>query len=377
MTATPAALGSSLFSASCKVNACDFRVDEVLDVEPDGAGEHWLLHIEKTATNTDEVASLLEKACAVGSADIGLSGMKDRHAVTTQWFSVRSPLPIEAIEQALQSFNEQQSAAQEEQADSQADEATVSGSGKQLRLLQGVRHSRKLRRGTHSGNDFVIILRDVCAEAGSDASSLALSVAQRVERLKQCGFPNYIGPQRFGRGGQNLVRARQWFRQPRKRTSRQQRSLWLSAARSELFNRVVAARVQNDSWQQLLPGEPAALAGSRSFFDSETATAEDLAGRLASFDIHPSAPWWGRGRTLAKAECAEFEAPVLAEHADLCAGLEKGGLPQERRALRAVAVDLQHLWLDEQTLQLSFHLSPGIFATTLLREFGMCSEPER
>jgi len=191
------------------------------------------------------------------------------------------------------------------------------------------------------------------------------------------GFPNYIGPQRFGRGGQNLVRAKQWFRQPKKRTSRQQRSLWLSAVRSELFNQVCAARVENNTWQQILPGEPAALAGSRSFFDSDTDSAEELATRLANFDIHPSAPWWGRGRTLAKGACADFEASVLSEQGDLCAGLERAGLPQERRALRALAEGLQHEWLDEGTLRLSFHLSPGVFATTLLREFGLCTEPER
>ncbi|MGQ7846306.1 tRNA pseudouridine(13) synthase TruD [Granulosicoccus sp. 3-233] len=365
MSDMPAALGPALFSASFKVLAADFRVDEVLGIEPDGAGEHWLLQIEKTATNTDEVASLLESTCSANSADVGLSGMKDRHAVTTQWFSVRSPVPREQIEQALQTFNEQQTAS-----------AAASG-GKQLRLLQAARHSRKLRRGTHSANAFVIILRDLNALAELDDADLASRVKQRLEQIRQCGFPNYIGPQRFGRGGQNLVRARQWFRQPKKRTSRQQRSLWLSAARSELFNRVCAARVENDNWQQLLAGEPAALAGSRSFFDSETESAEDLAARLSRFDIHPSAPWWGRGRTLASSTCAQFEESVLSNAADLCAGLERSGLPQERRALRACATDLQHEWLDARTLQLAFHLSPGVFATTLLRELGLCAEPER
>ncbi len=368
MTATPAALGPALFSASYKVHAPDFRVDEVLGIDADGAGEHWLLHIEKTATNTDEVVSLLEKAFSVNSADIGLSGMKDRHAVTTQWFTVRSPMPIDTLEQAMQAFNEQQASAVD---------TTEAASTKQLRLLHSARHSRKLRRGTHKANAFVILLRDVEAMPPLDDDTLASQVEQRLAQLQHCGFPNYIGPQRFGRGGQNLVRARQWFRQPKKRTSRQQRSLWLSAARSELFNRVCAARVENGSWQQLLEGEPAALAGSRSFFDSANDAPDELAARLSSFDIHPSAPWWGRGRALAKSACEEFEAAVLSDEADLCAGLERAGLPQERRALRACATDLRHEWLDPRTLQLSFHLSPGVFATTLLRELGLCAEPER
>lgn len=365
MTDMPAALGPALLTAIYKSTPSDFQVDEVLGIDPDGDGEHWLLRIEKTGTNTDELCSLLEKACALGSADVGISGMKDRHAVTTQWISLRTPLPIETIDQALHEFNQQQ----------QADSLT-NGDAKRLTLLESHRHGRKLRRGTHQGNDFVIVLREVSARPGAEFSLVA-AVEARIAELIQHGFPNYIGPQRFGRGGQNLVRAQQWFRQPRKRTSRQQRSLWLSAARSEVFNRVCSARVTNGTWQSLLPGEPAALDGSHSFFDSDTASAEDLSARLESFDIHPSAPWWGRGRSLAKAECAEFEAGVLDGLADLCAGLERNGLSQERRALRARALNLRCEWLDERSLQLRFHLSPGIFATTLLREIGLCTEPGR
>jgi len=98
---------------------------------------------------------------------------------------------------------------------------------------------------------------------------------------------------------------------------------------------------------------------------------------LRAFDIHPSAPWWGRGRSPTADECATFEDAVLEDFKDVCQGMEKAGLTQERRAIRAIAQNLTHVWLDNSTLQLSFHLSPGIFATTLLNELCLCVEPER
>ena len=332
-------------------------MDERLTVGFDGAGEHLYVQIEKSGCNTHDIASCLESACELGSADIGLSGLKDRQAITRQWFSVRTTQSADFIAAALGEFS--------------------TTDGGQARVVRSARHSRKLRRGTHTGNAFALVLRDVVPVGGAPMGDETWreALANRLEDIKRLGFPNYIGPQRFGYRGQNLLRARQWFRQPKKRASRVQRSLWLSAARSELFNAVCAARVQMNTWCSILPGEPVILAGSRSFFDSTASTADELEGRLKAFDIHPSAPWWGRGESMAQLSCAELEADVLAPFDDLRHGLERAGMKQERRALRATATDLQHQWLDESSLQLRFDLSPGVYATTLLQELGICSEP--
>lgn len=353
---TPAAWGSPLFHASLKSERSDFIVDEEVDIEMEGEGEHLYLHLQKSGMNTDELAQLLEKAYGVSSKDVGLAGMKDRHAITTQWFSVTTPSGSELFEALLAEFNTPE---------------------KEAVILKSVRHSRKLRHGAHKGNRFVITLRDVTSAESESYEQLVQSLALRVESIAQSGFPNFIGPQRFGFGGQNLVRARQWFKQPKKRTSRQQRSLWLSAARSAVFNAVCRKRVEAGNWQSLLPGEPAILDGTRSFFEMGESSVEELDARLQAFDIHPSAPWWGRGRTPTTGECATFEDEILSEFSDFCEGLEKAGLSQERRAIRAMARDFEHQWLDNSTLQLSFHLSPGIFATTLLKELGVCTEPDR
>ncbi|MFK7996424.1 MAG: tRNA pseudouridine(13) synthase TruD [Granulosicoccus sp.] len=373
ITDPPAAHGLPLFSAMLKQHAADFRVHEDLGIEFSGSGEHVYLHIEKTAMNTDEVASVLQESYSVSSADIGLCGLKDRHSVSSQWFSVRTAYTADVFENVAQQFNDLQQVNREESG----------GYVKSMRLLQNARHARKLKRGAHSGNRFVITLQNVRACAGHEPT-LKVDVDQRLELIKACGFPGYIGAQRFGFGAQNVQRARQWFARPRKRCSRQQRSLWLSSARSALFNIVCAARVRDGSWQSLLEGEPAVLDGSRSFFSTSEDDVRDdgsgaasLESRIRDFDIHPSAPWWGRGRTAANDACAAFEAIHLEANADLCDGLERAGLAQERRALRARPDNLEHSWLSDDALELRFSLSPGVFATTLLRELACVTEPQR
>lgn len=361
----PAAHGQPLFNAVLKQRAEDFRVDEMLELDFSGSGEHLYLQLEKTSMNTDELTALLQQVYKVSSADIGYCGLKDRHSVSTQWFSIRTPDSASVMEQHAMTYNEQE----------RAQWGDSSAYLKAIQVLRSERHSRKLKRGAHKGNRFVITLRDVEAFDVS-LDEQALAVPSRVEAIILHGFPAYIGTQRFGHGGQNLQRARQWFGRAGKRTSRQQRSLWLSAARSAVFNTVCAARVRNGSWLNLMEGEPAMLDGTGSYFVVEGGDST-LTQRLGSRDIHPSAPWWGRGRAAAQGECADYEQGVLKPLADLCAGLERAGLPQERRALRGIAQGLSVEWASDTVIQLKFSLPPGIFATALLRELGSCVEPIR
>ena len=145
----------------------------------------------------------------------------------------------------------------------------------------------------------------------------------------------------------------------------------LSAARSELFNRVLAARVQTGSWNGALDGEVWMLDGSRSVFGPETLTNE-LQARLAAFDIHPSGPLWGEGE-LRSAEVAR-EVELAALQGDTATrlrnGLERAGLKQERRALRLRPQESTWRWRDDGALELAFALPPGCYATTVLRELG-------
>lgn len=372
-TNPPPAHGVALFNAVFKQSAADFQVYEELNIDFSGAGEHLYLQVEKSSMNTDEVLSFIQACYSLGSADVGLCGLKDRHSVSTQWFSVRTNEVAELFVDKVSTFNQQQ-------ADQWGEDDTQL---KSMQLIRSERHSRKLRRGAHRCNHFDITLRAIqpTLDTGSD---LLHAVSTRMDTISSQGFPAYIGPQRFGENARNLQRALQWLKNPRKRTSRQQRSLWLSSARSALFNVVCAARVKEQSWQQAKPGEPLVLDGSKSFFlsegageDTESLKPESIEQRLAQFDVHPSAPWWGRGRSPALGSCAEFEQHVLQPFGTLLEGLERAGLEQERRAIRARASDVTINWLSTEELRLQFSLSPGLFATSLLRELVHLTEPER
>jgi len=311
----------------------DFRVTELPSVEPGGAGEHVWLWIRKRSENTDHVATLLSKLAGVHPRDIGYAGLKDRHAVTEQWFSVHLPGRADPDWQTLDS-----------------DTITV---------LHHVRHGRKLQRGTLRGNRFVITVQD-CKGSRTD-------LEQRLRQVGTDGVPNYFGAQRFGLGGSNLRVASQLFANPRMKLTRNRRSLALSAARSLLFNRVLSQRVHDGSWNGVLPGDAMQLAGSHSFFVVDSTDA-GLQQRIASQDIHATGPLHGDGDSPVRDRCRALEAAVLAEFDSIARGLAAAGLRQERRALRLPVADLHWQWPDETTLELMFSLPAGSYATSVLRE---------
>ncbi len=311
----------------------DFMVEEVAGFEPDGEGQHMLLWVEKRGVNTDWLAGRLARFAGVKRRDVGYAGLKDRHAVTRQWFSV--DLAGRDV----------------------PDWSALGIAG--VTVLRAERHGRKLRRGALAGNRFRIILREV--EADPECLAVRLAMVRRE------GVPNYFGPQRFGRDGVNLEAAAAMF-EGRRVKDRHTRGLYLSAARAFLFNTVLARRVAAGNWQRHLPGDVMMLAGSRSHFRAEAADPE-LDARLAAFDIHPSGPLWGRGDLPTRAAARDLEARLPADHPLFCHGLEQAGLDQERRPLRLPVPDLA--WThdpDTRTLTLTFTLPAGAYATTVIRE---------
>jgi tRNA pseudouridine13 synthase len=192
----------------------------------------------------------------------------------------------------------------------------------------------------------------------------AVLLNERLQRIAEQGVPNYFGSQRFGRGGSNLERALEMF--AGRRVRREQRSHYLSAARSMLFNQVLSQRVSAGNWNQLLEGEVCMLAGSRGFFAADIVD-ETLQQRLLAQDIHPSGPLWGKGELPSEGMAHEVEKSSLAGFSDWCEGLEKAGLKMERRSLRLLVEGLQWEY-EDRTLVLSFSLPAGCFATAVLRE---------
>ncbi|MFV3379668.1 tRNA pseudouridine(13) synthase TruD [Pseudomonas sp. NY15354] len=328
----PRASGESLGHAVLKAVAEDFQVDEVLDIPLSGQGEHLWLWVEKRDLNTEEAARRLARAAGVPVRSISYAGLKDRQALTRQWFSLHLP--------------------------GKADPDLSRAEDASLRVLKQVRHQRKLQRGAHSANGFTLRLTALAADHQA--------LDARLEHLKQHGVPNYFGSQRFGHDGGNVHDARQWAERKALPEQRNIRSRLLSAARSYVFNQVLAARVADRSWNAAQVGDLLAFTDSRSFFAAGEQECADP--RLAILDLHPTGPLWGEGASPASGETSMLETAIGDQHLALCQWLAQAGMSHERRILRLPIGGLTWHYPEPDILQLEFVLPAGCFATVVVRE---------
>jgi tRNA pseudouridine13 synthase len=328
----PCAYGQALGSAVLKASAEDFQVDEVLDIPLSGAGEHLWLWVEKRGLNTEEAARRLARAAGVQLRTVSYAGLKDRQALTRQWFSIQLP--------------------------GKADPDLSAAENDTLKILKSSRHSRKLQRGAHAANGFTLRLTQLAAD--KDA------LEARLQSISQAGIPNYFGAQRFGYQGGNLGEARDYAARQALPEQRAVRSRLLSTARSFLFNQVLAARVADGSWQTAQVGDLLAFTDSRSFFPAGVEECSDP--RLAILDLHPTGPQWGAGPSPAGAGTALLENDIAEGESVLRDWLVRAGMEHERRILRLPIGRLTWHYPEPDILQLEFVLPPGCFATVLVRE---------
>ena len=328
----PRAFGEPCGSAQLKACAEDFQVDEVLDIPLSGSGEHLWLWVEKRLLNTEEAARRLAKAAGVSLRQISYAGLKDRQALTRQWFSVHLP--------------------------GKTDPQLSTAESDELRILEIQRHSRKLQRGAHSANGFTVRLTDLKADQAA--------LETRLQTIAAQGVPNYFGLQRFGEQGNNLLGAFEYAQRKELPMQRNLRSRLLSTGRSALFNRVLAQRVQSQTWNIAQVGDVLAFTTSRSFFIAGAEECQDP--RLAQLDVHPTGPLWGEGELVSQEHTQQQELAVAELWPELCAWLERANLQQERRILRLPVRELSWEFLADDCLQVQFILPPGFFATVVLRE---------
>lgn len=329
------AWGGPVVQARLRQQAQDFQVREELSFALTGEGEHACVLIEKTGANTEWVARQLAQFAGVSARQVSYAGLKDRHAVTQQWFSVHLP---------------------KRQAPDWQDFAAEG-----CTVLDSSWNNKKLRRGALRRNYFRIVLRDV-------NGALQL-LPQRLAAIRTCGFPNYFAEQRFGLNGNNLIEVQRLFASGKPMHPSHRRGLWLSAARSWLFNRVLDKRVRLHTWQQVISGDVAMLEGTHSLFVA--ADEPDLHSRSERLDIHPTGPLWGVGENRVQGVPAQLEQQALQPFQDWCLGLESFKTSMDRRALRCVAQDLELETIDTSTVALHFSLPPGSYATALLRELAL------
>ncbi len=329
----PRAYGAPCAQGRIKCEPEDFQVDEILGFEPEGEGTHAWLLLRKRDANTQWLARHLARHAGVAPVDVGYAGLKDRFAVTTQWFSVRLDGRPEPDWQALESD--------------------------QLSVLQVTRHPKKLKTGALQGNRFALRVRDLTGHRDA--------IEARVGEIRAGGVANYFGSQRFGHDGQNIDRAWELLVDGVRIRDRRLRGLYLSAARAMLFNRVLAARVRDGSWRRALAGEVLMLQGSHSVFAVEAPDA-DIHARLAALDVHPTGPLWGRGSSRVTDEALAIELAALEPCHEWQQGLEHAGLDQSRRPLRVAVETLETSFSEPQSMTVSFALPAGAYATMVARE---------
>ena len=311
----------------------DFKVDEKFAFAATGEGEHALLHIKKVDTNTDWLSRQISQLAGVRKVDVSYAGLKDRNAVTTQWFSVWLPGKPDPDWSLLNSDK--------------------------VEVLTTSRHNRKLRRGSLRGNQFTLIVRQIEGETSD--------LKDRINMIKQKGVPNYFGEQRFGIDGKNLEKAEIMFG-GRREKDRFKRSIYLSAARSAMFNYILSQRVEMNKWADAISGDVMLLDNSRSHFLALEID-EKIIQRLKEHDIHPSGPLWGKGELLSKGAVAELESKLPSKYEVFDIGLKNARLEQDRRSLRLSVKDLEWEYdKKNKLLNLSFFLPAGGYATSVLRE---------
>ena len=336
--APPSAWGSGpLAIGTLRSSPEDFKVDEILGFEAGGEGPHALLHVRKRGANTEWVARELARAAGCKPFDVGYAGLKDRNAVTTQYFTVPRGRREAGEFLGLQ--------------------------GEGYEVIGAAPHQRKLPRGALAGNRFEIAARDIRCDAGA--------LVGRLEDIARVGVPNYFGAQRFGRDAGNLVdvlRAAERAAAGERGRSRGrgEAGFMLSAARSLVFNAILAERVVRGTWNSLQIGDVAKLDARGSVFSVETVD-DALAARCAALEIHPTAPLVGGDASLASGAVRELEEVTAAQFPEALAVVAHERMNSERRALRLRVRDLEHEYADG-VLRLRFELAAGSFATTVLRE---------
>lgn len=331
-------LGTPQQTGRLKAEFANFIVREELGYPLAGEGEFVAVKVRKTNANTLFVGEQLAKFVGISAKNMSYAGLKDRHAVTEQWFC----LHLAGKETP--------------------DFSTFECEG--MEILEVTRHNRKIRTGALEGNHFELLLRDVVETD---------ELKQRLNQLQEIGFPNYFTEQRFGRDGHNLTQAQRWASGEISVKDRKKRSFYLSAARSEVFNLVVSQRIADQQMQTVLLGDYLQLAGSNSFFEVKAEDLMQSQQRLDENDVLLTAPLIGENSLEQNGN--ECEKAIVAQHKNLISLMKKERMNAARRAMLCKPQDL-HWQFEPEGLRLTFFLNSGSYATGLVRELITLNEEE-
>ena len=323
-----------------KTAPSDFQVEEVPAYPFQGNGEHLFVLIEKNRISTHQVIMHIRQILHLSPKQIGYAGRKDALAVSRQWLSLhsREELPIHRVENEY------------------------------IRILETTRHKNKLRIGHLSGNKFKIVVRNI--QKHFDPVPI-------TSLMNTKGFPNYYGNQRLGENFKNARRGQCLVAESKSRKIKGNKSLLdLNAFQSALFNELIALRLLlTGSLHKTLVGDLAQIHKNHAVFQITDNNADSSAIRCIEGEISPSAPLFGHAKPLASLVPGKWERKLLELQGmgtQAPYGLTDAlPIPGERRPVREFPRDL-HIGLvdrpEGKSLNLSFELPRGVFATSLLRE---------
>lgn len=317
----------------------DFEVNEQLAYEPIGEGEHAFLYVCKRGETTIDLARKIAKLAGVHIRMVAYAGLKDKYAVTRQWFSVHLPGAQSPDWNRLNSEN--------------------------IIIERSTRHNRKLRLGQVRANQFSVIV--------SQYSGTGHAISEFVQRVNNCGVPNYFTEQRFGINGNNLkqalaLQASSVNTQKKSRKYDSQKGLYLSAARSLIFNKVLSARVEQDNWNKALEGDLFMKTGRHGMFSVEKID-QVIIDRIESLQISATGPLYGIDTMRMSGQAQQIENAAMSECTDYQYLLEQQKVKADRRALRLVVNNLTATQLGADSIKFDFSLPSGCYATAVLREF--------
>ena len=311
----------------------DFEVEELPRISPEGIGDHCWAWIEKRNLTTKEAANRIAHALNLPVREIGWAGMKDRYALTRQWLSI----PGVKLEQ-LRNLD-------------------IPG----LRVIDAAYHCRKLKTGTLRGNRFRLHVRDIPSQAISVIRDAFQVVLER-------GAPNYFGPQRFGRDGDNVDRARAWLIEgghaPRDRFRRR---LFVSAFQSAGFNEYVSKRIHEKTFDRALFGDVLRKEDTGGIF--LCANPEEDQSRIETWEISPTGPMFGKKMRRAQNDAGRFEEKLEQSMGFNQEVYQKmGKLGQGTRRPIRIRPQNASIHAKESTVFLEFELPAGAYASVILRE---------
>jgi tRNA pseudouridine13 synthase len=315
-----------------KASPEDFEVEEIAAYEPNGLpdGEHGFLWVEKRGRSTSEVAQLIARQVGLSARDVSWAGLKDKHAVTRQWFS----LPWKAV--------------------AKLDGFSMPG----LTVLKTSRHRNKLKTGHLRGNRFTLMVRGV-----TDAGAARASFEQLIVR----GVPNAFGAQRFGARGDNAERGRHILLAGGRHRDRFERKLFLSAYQSSLFNQVLGLRLRRGLFATALQGDVLKKQETGGEFICDAPQVDQQ--RVEAFEVSPTGPMFGPEMRAPLHDAAALEAEVLAAEAVTNETFKAGG-DETRGTRRLLRVRLADPVFEARgdVVRLQFGLPSGSYATVVLRE---------